>query len=138
MNTRTNPNILARLIGLLAALLAAGCAVGPDSEIIPTGGPTTLGPVAGDRDDVARALTIGLEAAEAAQLEAAWAGDTFTASFLKVESRQGVATATDLGDGQFSLSAYIEPGGDRVAQERLLNAWARRLEQLYGVEWAPR
>jgi hypothetical protein len=55
-----------------------------------------------------------------------------------VESREGVATATDLGDGRFTLTAYVEPAGDQIAQQRLLDAWARRLEQLHGVEWAPR
>ncbi|UYV12301.1 MAG: hypothetical protein NCW75_13500 [Phycisphaera sp.] len=118
--------------------LLAGCAVGPGYEIVPTPGPTTKGPVSGDRDDISRALGVGLEAAEAALLTGSWDGETYTASFIVVENRDGVATATHLGDGTFALTAYVDPDGDQVAQERLLNAWARRLRQLHGVAWAPR
>ncbi len=134
MNIRTKSYItLAFTLGLLA-----GCAVGPDREIVPTHKPGVLGPIPGDRDDVARALPIGLEAAEAALLMGAWDGDTYGASFFVVESREGAVTAIDHGNGTFTLSAFIEPDGDLVAQNRLLKAWARRLEQLQGVEWAPR
>lgn len=120
-------------IGLLAA-----CGVGPGRGIVPTDGPTVLGPTPGDRDDIERALPIGLEAAQAALLQGRWQGDTYDASFLIVESREGQATATDHGDGTFTLSAYIGPDGDQTAQQKLLKAWARRLKQLHGVEWAPR
>lgn len=118
--------------------LLAGCAVGPGYEIVPTEAPSTQGPVPGDRDDIPRALGIGLENAEAALLSGRWDGETYAASFLIVESREGIATATHLGDGTYTLTAYVEPDGDLRAQERLLNAWARRLRQLHGVAWAPR
>lgn len=134
MNSRTKSyTIPVALMGLLT-----GCAVGPGHEIVPTQGPSAQGPVPGDRDDVPRALAIGLEHAEAAPLEGSWDGETYTATFLIVESREGVATATDLGDGTYTLTAYVQPDGDQLAQERLLNAWARRLGQLHGVAWAPR
>lgn len=119
-------------------VLLAGCSVGPGYEIVPTEGPSIRGPVPGDRDDIPRALDLGLENAEAALLTGSWDGDTYTASFLVVESREGVATATHLGDGTYTLAAFVEPDGDLVAQQRLLNAWARRLRQLHGVAWAPR
>lgn len=118
--------------------MLAGCAVGPGYEIVPTQGPTIQGPVSADRDDIPRALDLGLENAEAALLAGSWDGETYTASFLIVESREGVATATHLGDGTYTLTAHVQPLGDQRAQERLLNAWARRLGQLHGVDWAPR
>jgi|GEM_PF-4305437 len=126
------------IIIAVALSLLMGCSVGPGYEIVPTPGPSTRGPVPGDRDDVARALAIGLEAAEAALLTSSWDGETFTASFLMVENREGLATATQLGDGSYTLTAYVEPDGDQKAQERLLNAWSRRLRQLHGVDWAAR
>lgn len=134
MNIRTKTYILL----VLPLLLLMGCAVGPGYEIVPTQGPSTQGPVPGDRDDIRRALHLGLENAEAALLTGSWDGQTYTASFLIVESREGVATATHLGDGTYSLTAFVQPLGDKRAQERLLNAWARRLRQLHGVDWAPR
>ncbi|OAB63869.1 hypothetical protein AY599_25830 [Leptolyngbya valderiana BDU 20041] len=124
-------------VALFAGLLV-GCNVGPDREIVPTNDPSVLGPVPGDRDDVERALLIGLESAQAALLRGAWDGDTYGASFLAIESRQGDVSATDHGNGTLTLRAFIEPDGDRDAQQALLQAWARRLEQLHGVEWAPR
>ncbi|MFI4916323.1 MAG: hypothetical protein ACIAS6_07455 [Phycisphaerales bacterium JB060] len=126
------------LLVLPLAALAAGCAVSPGYEIVPTDGPGVLGPVPGDRDDIPRALLVGLESAEAAMLQGRWQGDTYDASFLIVESREGAATAIDHGDGTFTLRAFIEPHGDRIAQQELLEAWAHRLGQLHGVEWAPR
>lgn len=126
------------LLVLPLVALAAGCAVSPSDEIIPTDGPGVLGPVPGDRHDVARALPIGLQAAQAAMLQGRWQGDTYDASFLIVESREGQATAIDHGDGTFTLRAFIEPHGDRIAQQKLLEVWAHRLGQLHGVEWAPR
>lgn len=137
---QTKSNMIPSLclaVGCLFVLALGGCST-VGHEIVPTGARDTLGPVPGDRDDVPRALPIGLEAAEAALLSGAWDGDTYTASFLIVEDREGVATATDHGDGTLTLTAFVEPGGDLVAQRRLLKAWARRLEQLHGVEWAPR
>jgi hypothetical protein len=129
-----------KTICILAAALAllAGCAVGPGYEIVPTDGPTTLGPTPGDRDDVPRALDVALSEAEAAKLTGSWDGDTYTARLLIVENREGVATATHLGGGSYTLTAFVEPDGDQLAQQRLLSAWARRLVQLHGVEWAPR
>lgn len=120
---------------LLAIL--PGCAA-PIRTIEPTEGPTTLGPVPADRDDVPRALLVALEHVEAALLEGAWDGNTYSATFLIIENRQGHASATHDPQGQATLSAMIEPSGDRRAQQRLLEAWARRLRQLHGVEWAPR
>lgn len=134
MSMRTKSYIM---LAVSLALLT-GCAVGPGYEIVPTEGPSTRGPVPGDRDDISRALDLGLENAEAALLTGSWDGETYTASFLVVESREGIATATGLGDGTYTLTAYVEPDGDLVAQQRLLNAWARRLRQLHGVAWAPR
>lgn len=135
MNSRTKSYIYAAAAALF---LLMGCSVGPGYQILPTPGPSTHGPVPGDREDIPRALAIGLEAAEAALLTGSWEGQTYTASFLIVENREGVATATHLGDGTYTLTAHVEPDGDQRAQERLLNAWARRLRQLHGVDWAPR
>ncbi len=128
----------ANFIHLAALALLAGCAVGPGYEIVPTDGPTTLGPTPGDRDDVPRALDVALSDAEAAMLSGAWEGDTYTARLLVIENREGVATASRVGDGLYTLTAFVEPDGDQVAQQRLLDTWARRLRQLHGVEWAPR
>lgn len=119
------------------ALALAGCST-VGHEIIPTGSRTTFGPVAGDREDAPRALLIALEAAEAALLEGHWQGNTYMASFLIVESREGEATATVHDDGTITLTAFVEPAGDQIAQRTLLNAWAKRLGQLNGVDWAPR
>jgi hypothetical protein len=120
----------------LATPLLAGCST-PIRQIVEAE-PSTLGPVPADRDDVPRALLVALEAAEAALLDGSWAGDTYTATFLIVENREGVASATHHADGTATLRAFIEPRGDLAAQRTLLDAWARRLGQLEGVEWAPR
>ena len=145
MPNRTRSKIISRsrlasltLLASIVAVVASGGCTSVGHEIIPTGVPTTLGPVPGDRDDVARALLIALESAEAVLLEGRWRGETYTASFLMVESRQGRATATLGADGGLMLSAFVEPAGDEIAQRTLLDAWARRLEQLHGVAWAPR
>lgn len=138
---QTKSNKIAFMLAALAvgclAFLHAGCST-VGHEIIPTGSRTTFGPVAGDREDAPRALLIALEAAEAALLEGHWQGNTYMASFLIVESREGEATATVHDDGTITLTAFVEPAGDQIAQRTLLNAWAKRLGQLNGVEWAPR
>ena len=123
-------------LALSCAWLAA-CTTTLDQPI-ERGGPAVVASAPGDRDDVARALLVALEAAEAAQLDGGWDGDVFTATFLIVEAREGTARAVDLGDGGFALWAFIEPDGDVLRQQRLVDAWARRLEQLQGVDWAPR
>lgn len=140
MNRTKSNKIRARstvAVSALAALALAGCST-VGHEMIPTGSRTTLGPVAGDREDAPRALLVALEAAEAALLKGHWEGDIYTASFLMVESREGEATATAHGDGTLTLTAFVQPAGDQIAQRTLLNAWARRLGQLHQVEWAPR
>lgn len=123
------------LLGILAIL--AGCA-GPSPQTVVPADPSRLGPVRGDREDADRALRVALEVAQAAPLQSGWQGNTFTATLVFVENRQGQARAVDLGDGTFELWAYVEPRGDLATQETLLKAWARRLEQLRGVQWAPR
>lgn len=126
------------LVVLALVLPAAACRVGPDRDLVATGGPSVLGPVPGDRGDVPRALLVGLEAAQGALLVGEWDGDTYGASFLIVESLEGNVTAIDHRDGTFTLRAFVEPEGDRTTQQVLLDAWANRLRQLNGVEWAPR
>lgn len=133
MNIRTYAYILLATL----ALGLPGCAA-PIRPIEPTTGPTTKGPVPADRDDAPRALLVALEHVEGALLEDAWTGDTYTASFLLLESREGRASARFTPEGGALLSAYVEPQGDRRAQQRLVEAWAHRLGQLQGVEWAPR
>ena len=125
----------------LLACSGVGC-VSIAHVTVPTGAPTVLEGVPGDRDDVPRALLIALEAAQAALLEGQWTGDRYEATFLVVENRQGQATATLSAnpgeDGAWTLSAFVEPAGDQDTQDTLLKAWARRLDQLHGVQWAPR
>lgn len=124
------------LIFTLSAVLS-GCVAKP-RPIVPTDGPSTLGPVPADHDDAPRALLVALERVEGALLEGSWQGDTYHATFLMLESREGWAAARYTDDGNAMLSAFIEPQGDSRAQRQLLEAWSKRLGQLYGVEWAPR
>lgn len=126
------------LLASALLLTAAGCGVGPDRNLEPTDGPSVLGPVPGDRDDVPRALLVGLEAAQGALLAGAWDGDTYGASFIIVESLEGNVSAIDNRDGTITLRAFVEPEGDRSTQQVLLDAWANRLRQLNGVDWVPR
>ncbi|MEO1279881.1 MAG: hypothetical protein AAFV77_13060, partial [Planctomycetota bacterium] len=109
-----------------------------DRRVIEPGEPSRLTEVPGERADVARSLQIALEVAEAAQLEGGWEGDTYYATFLAVEDRLGWVQAKDVGDGRLELRAFVRPRGDVAVQKKLLRAWARRLDQLDGVEWAPR
>lgn len=130
-------------LALAAALILAGCAVGPDlPPTIPTDGPTQRCGVQGDPDDVSRALRVAVEAVQGAVLDERWnatpAGQAFDAQLLLIESRQAEAKAWLAQDGSLCLSAYVLPAGDRHTQDALLDAWARRLGQLHGVDWAPR
>ena len=125
------------LFALAFASHLAGCA-SPDRHSGVPGEPSVLTQVPGERDDVERSLGIALEAAEAAGLGGGWNDDEYYATFLAVEDRLGWVRATDLGDGTLELRAFFRPNGVLAAQEKLLRAWARRLDQLNGVEWAPR
>ncbi|MEO1008995.1 MAG: hypothetical protein AAFX79_10530 [Planctomycetota bacterium] len=118
--------------------MLAGCAGYAPSPIEPTDGPSSVATTRGDWDDVPRALAVALAAGEAALLDADRTPDRYAASLLVIEDRRGTATARRNADGSIELRVFVEPAGDRVAQARLLRAWRRRLDQLYGVEFAPR
>lgn len=94
-------------------------------------------PFPGDWDDIAAAaLTATMEVG--AVIESSSVGpDTATFQIRDHQGRPGTLEATREGDA-IQASASIGRFGDPEAEQRLLNELARRLDQLHGVDYAPR
>lgn len=95
-------------------------------------------PFPGDWEDLTAAAGVGAQAISAA-VEASEIGeDKATFEFRDVAGRPIVLEVSRVGDGLLSATAQAGRFGDEETEQRLLNAFAHRLEQLHGVAYAPR
>ena len=113
-----------------------GCSGGGPVSSTPPAGPSTIEAV-GDWDDVGAAATYAVEAGEAA-IEDVAVGDARAVFSLRgVGGEPGVLEATRGEGDEIVASCSIGRFGDERRQRRVLEAFARRLGQLHGVEYAP-
>jgi len=121
----------------LSAIILFGC---PSSHTrsgaVPEASGTTV-TVIGDWDDVSAAAIVGVDAIHAT-IEASRVTDETARFRLRlVDGSPGVLEVTRDGD-ELIADASLGRFGDPEAEQRLLDAFTRRLEQLHGVDYAPR
>lgn len=114
-----------------------GCTGPRSARPAPPAGPTTIEAV-GDWNDIGVAAAFGAGAGEAA-IEDAQIDETVAIFSLRaVNGEPGVLDVTRAEEGdRVVASCTIGRFGDAVRQRRILEAFARRLQQLYGVDYAP-
>lgn len=93
--------------------------------------------VAGDWDDIDAAVEVALESAEVAAVGSQRAPDRVIYELVSIEGRPGQLVIARGESGRLTLSARIGRFGEPPRERRLLDAVARRLARLRGVDIAP-
>ncbi len=130
----------ALVIGLLATLWAAqfaGCASKGSDSGPRTGEPSVMRAV-GDYDDLDAAVEAAMIQTELAIVRAGPVPDGGRRyELIDAQGRAGELVIRRVGDDEFTLHARLGRFGRPSDEDRLNTAVARRLRQLYGVDFAP-
>jgi hypothetical protein len=95
-------------------------------------------PIPGDWDDVRVAAGVGVGAIEASILDTTASDEEIRFDLVTIRSEPGLLTVRRAGPDSVRATASVGRFGDPAREQRLLHAFARRLEQLHGVDYAPR
>lgn len=125
------------LLGIAwAVTIVSGCSSAPQTGGA-HGGLAAPGLIRGDWEDVGVSMEIAVLAIEATVVESRSDAQSWTFALLTIRDEPGHVVVERRGEDQVVVHVSIGRFGDAAREQRLIRAFADRLQSLYGREFAP-